>query len=213
MKKYIDQLETMYTGPRIEITGYKSGSILKSQEEEKINQTFCAINSQMKQADNSPMELMLKKLGKKEIVEVDSLADPNRLENMIKSQKVTKKVYSEEDIKKLQKIYITIDGITYCAYVDGNIIVKIEYVKDESPETGEKLALNLFGTSFGIIDFKSSAEIFPFLSLLVAKLKSKSLTLLTLSFLLAQISITSLKNSSNVSTDKVSGNSSHLGFL
>ncbi|MGQ5110963.1 T7SS effector LXG polymorphic toxin [Bacillus halotolerans] len=133
MKKYIDQLETMYTGPKIEITGYKSGSIMRSQEEENINQTFGAINPQMKQADDSPMEMMLKKLGEKEGTEVDSLAAHNRLEQMIKSQKVTKKVYSEEDIKKLQKIYKTIDGITYCAYIDGNIIVKIECV-DESPE-------------------------------------------------------------------------------
>ncbi len=62
MKKYIDQLETMYTGPKIEITGYKSGSILKSQEEENINQTFGAINPQMKQSDDSPMEMMIEKL-------------------------------------------------------------------------------------------------------------------------------------------------------
>lgn len=73
MKKYIDQLETMYTGPKIEITGYKSGSILKSQEEENINQTFGAINPQMKQADDSPMEMMLKKLAENEKSKVDSV--------------------------------------------------------------------------------------------------------------------------------------------
>lgn len=73
MKKYIDQLETMYTGPKIEITGYKSGSILKSQEEENINQIFGAINPQMKQADDSPMEMMLKKLAENEKSKVDSV--------------------------------------------------------------------------------------------------------------------------------------------
>lgn len=73
MKKYIDQLEAMYTGPEIGITGYKSGSILKSQEEENINQTFGAINPQMKQAVDSPMEMMLKKLDEKEKSKVDSV--------------------------------------------------------------------------------------------------------------------------------------------
>lgn len=63
----------MYTGPKIEITGYKSGSILKSQEEENINQIFGAINPQMKQADDSPMEMMLKKLAENEKSKVDSV--------------------------------------------------------------------------------------------------------------------------------------------
>ncbi|MED4648071.1 T7SS effector LXG polymorphic toxin [Bacillus inaquosorum] len=98
MKKYIDQLETMYTGPRIEITGYKSGSILKSQEEEKINKTFGAINSQMKQPDDSPMELMLKKLEKHKQSNVDTVMKDD------KQQKIEREIHADDrNVTVLQK--------------------------------------------------------------------------------------------------------------
>ncbi|PAO70568.1 MULTISPECIES: ribonuclease YeeF family protein [Bacillus] len=98
MKKYIDQLETMYTGPKIEITGYKSGSILKSQEEENINQTFGAINSQMKQADDSPMEMMLKKLEKHKQSNVDTVMKDG------KQQKIEREIYGDDsNVTVLQK--------------------------------------------------------------------------------------------------------------
>ncbi len=98
MKKYIDQLETMYTGPRIEITGYKSGSILKSQEEENINQTFGAINPQMKQPDDSPMEMMLKKLEKHKQSNVDTVMKDD------KQQKIEREIYGDDsNLTVLQK--------------------------------------------------------------------------------------------------------------
>ncbi|OIR59886.1 transposase [Bacillus sp. FMQ74] len=98
MKKYIDQLETMYTGPKIEITGYKSGSILKSQEEENINQTFGANNPQMKQADDSPMEMMLKKLEKHKQSNVDSVMMDD------KQQKIEREIHADDsNLTVLQK--------------------------------------------------------------------------------------------------------------
>ncbi len=98
MKKYIDQLETMYTGPKIEITGYKTGSILKSQEEENINQTFGAINPQMKQPDESPMEMMLKKLEKHKQSNVDSVMMDG------KQQKIEREIYGDDsNLTVLQK--------------------------------------------------------------------------------------------------------------
>ncbi|MEC4032442.1 ribonuclease YeeF family protein [Bacillus subtilis] len=98
MKKYMDQLETMYTGPKIEITGYKSGSILKSQEEENINQTFGAINPQMKQADDSPMEMMLKKLEKHKQSNVDSVMMDD------KQQKIEREIHADDsNVTVLQK--------------------------------------------------------------------------------------------------------------
>lgn len=98
MKKYIDQLETMYTGPKIEITGYKSGSILKSQEEENINQTFGGINSQMKQPDDSPMEMMLKKLEKHKQSNVDSVMMDD------KQQKIEREIHADDsNLTVLQK--------------------------------------------------------------------------------------------------------------
>ncbi|MEC3615747.1 ribonuclease YeeF family protein [Bacillus stercoris] len=98
MKKYIDQLEAMYTGPKIEITGYKSGSILKSQEEENINQTFVAINPQMKQSDDSPMEMMLKKLEKHKQSNVDSVMMDD------KQQKIEREIHADDsNLTVLQK--------------------------------------------------------------------------------------------------------------
>ncbi|MGM0860575.1 ribonuclease YeeF family protein [Bacillus atrophaeus] len=98
MKKYMDQLQTMYTGPKIEITGYKSGSILKSQEEENINQTFGAINPQMKQPDDSPMELMLKKLEKHKQSNVDTVIKDD------KQQKIEREIYGDDsNLTVLQK--------------------------------------------------------------------------------------------------------------
>lgn len=98
MKKYIDQLETVYTGPKIEITGYKTGSILKSQEEENINQTFGAINPQMKQPDESPMEMMLKKLEKHKQSNVDSVMMDG------KQQKIEREIYGDDsNLTVLQK--------------------------------------------------------------------------------------------------------------
>ncbi|WP_317984444.1 ribonuclease YeeF family protein [Bacillus cabrialesii] len=98
MKKYIDQLETMYTGPKIEITGYKSGSILKSKEEENINQTFGAINPQMKQPDESPMEMMLKKLEKQKQSSVDTVMKDS------KQQKIERDIHVDDsNVTVLQK--------------------------------------------------------------------------------------------------------------
>ncbi|MHC5545283.1 ribonuclease YeeF family protein [Bacillus subtilis] len=98
MKKYIDQLETMYTGPKIEITGYKSGSILKSQEEENINQTFGAINPQMKQSDDSPMEMMLKKIEKHKQSNVDIVMKDG------KQQKIEREIHADDrNVTVLQK--------------------------------------------------------------------------------------------------------------
>ncbi|MBL4963134.1 ribonuclease YeeF family protein [Bacillus halotolerans] len=98
MKKYIDQLETMYTGPKIEITGYKTGSILKSQEEENINQTFGAINPQMKQPDESPMEMILKKLEKHKQSNVDTVMKDG------KQQKIEREIYGDDsNLTVLQK--------------------------------------------------------------------------------------------------------------
>lgn len=98
MKKYIDQLETMYTGPKIEITGYKSGSILKSQEQENINQTFGAINPQMKQPDDSPMEMMLKKIEKHKQSNVDIVMKDG------KQQKIEREIHADDsNVTVLQK--------------------------------------------------------------------------------------------------------------
>lgn len=126
MKKYIDQLETMYTGPKIEITGYKSGSILKSKEEEKINQTFGAINPQMKQADDSPMEMMLKKLDEKEKSKVDSVVKTDHSKKVNKNIIVINgKVYNtsehvKTDFSNAEVKQVVYNDTLYNVYISGN---------------------------------------------------------------------------------------------
>ncbi|MEV3915456.1 ribonuclease YeeF family protein [Bacillus subtilis] len=129
MKKYIDQLETMYTGPKIEITGYKSGSILKSQEEENINQTFVAINPQMKQADDSPMEMMLKKLAENEKSKVDSVVKTGDSKKVSKNIIVINgKVYNtsehrehiKTDFSNAEVKQVVYNDTLYNVYISGN---------------------------------------------------------------------------------------------
>ncbi|UHH07494.1 ribonuclease YxiD [Bacillus subtilis] len=129
MKKYIDQLETMYTGPKIEITGYKSGSILKSQEEENINQTFGAINPQMKQADDSPMEMMLKKLAENEKSKVDSVVKTGHSKKVSKNIIVINgKVYNtsehrehiKTDFSNAEVKQVVYNDTLYNVYISGN---------------------------------------------------------------------------------------------
>lgn len=64
MKRYLEQLQSMYTGPKIGITTYNSGSILKSTEEEKLNDTFSMLKTQLASSEQSPMTVMLEKLNK-----------------------------------------------------------------------------------------------------------------------------------------------------
>ncbi|MED3657901.1 LXG domain-containing protein [Bacillus velezensis] len=64
MKRYMEQLQRMYTGPKIGITTYSSGSILKSIEEEKLNDTFSTLKPQLASPEQSPMTVMLEKLNK-----------------------------------------------------------------------------------------------------------------------------------------------------
>ncbi|QXW81649.1 T7SS effector LXG polymorphic toxin [Bacillus sp. LJBS17] len=129
MKKYIDQLETMYTGPKIEITGYKSGSILKSQEEENINQTFGAINPQMKQADDSPMEMMLKKIAENEKSKVDSVVKTGDSKKVSKNIIVINgKVYNtsehrehiKTDFSNAEVKQVVYNDTLYNVYISGN---------------------------------------------------------------------------------------------
>lgn len=65
MKQYIQQLEKMYTGPKIEISEYKSGSILKPQNDSTISQASAGLQSDLQNPGETPMEKMLGRLEEK----------------------------------------------------------------------------------------------------------------------------------------------------
>ncbi|MCY8216848.1 T7SS effector LXG polymorphic toxin [Bacillus haynesii] len=127
MQKYIARLEKMYTGPKIEITSYQKGAILKPDEMDNLSGN-----------QETAMGTMLKKVGDKEDAEINTLADPDRLKKLA-SQKVFKKEYTQEELNKLKKDYRVFNDTLYRAYIDGDTIVKIEpaYTLPENVEKSD----------------------------------------------------------------------------
>ncbi|CAI8850402.1 MULTISPECIES: T7SS effector LXG polymorphic toxin [Bacillus] len=114
MQRYMARLEKMYTGPKIEITGYQKGSILKPDEMDTLSGN-----------QETAMGVMLKKVGDKEDADINTLADPDRLKKLA-TQKVSKKEYTQEELNELKKDYRVFNDTLYRAYIDGDTIVKIE---------------------------------------------------------------------------------------
>jgi len=145
MQRYISRLEKMYTGPKIEITGYQKGSILKPDEMDAL-----------RGGQDTAMGVMLKKVGDKEDAEVNTLADPERLKKLA-TQKVSTKEYTQEELNKLKKDYRLFNDTIYRAYIDGDKIVKIEpaYTLPDHVEKSEwekylEIALEFTGVYDGV---------------------------------------------------------------
>ncbi|MGG3062375.1 T7SS effector LXG polymorphic toxin [Bacillus licheniformis] len=127
MQRYIARLEKMYTGPKIEITGYQKGAILKPDEMDTLSGN-----------QETAMGAMLKKVGDKEDADVNTLADPDRFKKLA-TQKVSKKEYTQEELNELKKDYRVFNDTLYRAYIDGDTIVKIEpaYTLPENVEKSD----------------------------------------------------------------------------
>ncbi|AOP14629.1 hypothetical protein HMPREF1012_01569 [Bacillus sp. BT1B_CT2] len=127
MQKYIARLEKMYTGPKIEITSYQKGAILKPDEMDTLSGN-----------QETAMGAMLKKVGDKEDADVNTLADPDRFKKLA-TQKVSKKEYTQEELNELKKDYRVFNDTLYRAYIDGDTIVKIEpaYTLPENVEKSD----------------------------------------------------------------------------
>ncbi|MCJ8223364.1 T7SS effector LXG polymorphic toxin [Bacillus paralicheniformis] len=127
MQKYMARLEKMYTGPKIEITGYQKGAILKPDEMDTLSGN-----------QETAMGAMLKKVGDKEDADINTLANPDRLKKLA-TQKVAKKEYTQEELNELKKDYRVFNDTLYRAYIDGDTIVKIEpaYTLPENVEQSD----------------------------------------------------------------------------
>ncbi|MEC1352547.1 hypothetical protein P9D51_10685 [Bacillus sonorensis] len=85
-------------------------------------------------------------VGDKEDTEINTLTDPDRLKKLA-TQKVPKKVYtdeelaklSKEELAKLKKVYKYVNGFKYCFYLDGKYVVSIQLV-DDPPEEDKKVS-------------------------------------------------------------------------
>ncbi|AJO18533.1 putative toxin component [Bacillus paralicheniformis] len=134
MQKYITELEKMYTGPKIEITSYKKGSILKPAENTNINGPVGGLKGELENAEPSPMEIMLKKLSDQEESEVDSLTKADHFKKIDTGIRIIKgKVYNMKGYKKLGSVDVTDEigtgkdfvGGSYMLYSNGQNCPKI----------------------------------------------------------------------------------------
>ncbi|MCY9288135.1 LXG domain-containing protein, partial [Bacillus haynesii] len=133
MQRYISRLEKMYTGPKIEITGYQKGSILKPDENTNINGPVGGLKGELENAEPSPMEIMLKKLSDQEESEVDSLTKADHSKKIDTGIRIIKgKVYNMKGYKKLGSVDVTDEigtgkdfvGGSYMLYSNGQIVRK-----------------------------------------------------------------------------------------
>ncbi|MFN2747191.1 ribonuclease YeeF family protein, partial [Bacillus sp. z60-18] len=90
MQKYITRLEKMYTGPKIEITGYQKGSILKPDEMDDLSGN-----------QETAMEVMLDKLDKRSDIEKE-ISEVS--EHDVKLYKLRKKLAKTSDPEEFIKI-------------------------------------------------------------------------------------------------------------
>ncbi|QHZ46356.1 T7SS effector LXG polymorphic toxin [Bacillus sp. NSP9.1] len=90
MQKYITRLEKMYTGPKIEITGYQKGSILKPDEMDALSGN-----------QETAMEVMLDKLDKRSEIEKE-ISEVS--EHDVKLYKLREKLENASDSEEYLKI-------------------------------------------------------------------------------------------------------------
>ncbi|WP_144531910.1 T7SS effector LXG polymorphic toxin [Bacillus pumilus] len=145
MKQFINTLNTMFTGPKIDITTYQKGSIFKNGKEEKISSTIGGLNDKIDNPKDNPMMLMLKKLREKEQANVETGVRETS-SSKINQTTVTLngKVYNINEYKKInfehaKTVEVIRDGMLYRLRISEKNKVTIESVKPISDvKTGDQ---------------------------------------------------------------------------
>ncbi|WP_113387202.1 MULTISPECIES: T7SS effector LXG polymorphic toxin [Bacillus] len=151
MKEYIDTLGTMFTGPRIEITSYQKGSILKDEEDKKISSNLNELNKKIDSPDGNPMAIMLKKLNDKERSNVDTILN-RKPSNKINQNAVivNRKIYNTNekiDFANVKTVEVIRDGMLYRLRISDQNKVNIESItKISDVKTGEQTS-NILNTA------------------------------------------------------------------
>ncbi|OLP66086.1 Ribonuclease YxiD [Bacillus pumilus] len=135
MKEYMDVLGSMFTGPKIEITSYQKGSILKDEtEDKKISSNLNDLNKKIDKPDENPMKIMLEKVNKSERSNVDKVMK-KKPSNKINQDTVTinGKVYNMNDYKKInfqnaKTVEVMRDGMIYRLQIFNQNKVRIESI-------------------------------------------------------------------------------------
>ncbi|PAK36041.1 MULTISPECIES: T7SS effector LXG polymorphic toxin [Bacillus] len=144
MKQYIDTLNTMFTGPKIDITSYQKGSIFKDGKEEKVSSTISGLKNKIDNPKDNPMMIMLKKLKEKQQANVETVVRNDTHKNISKQvtandpslttlqreavngknrihrdiRVINGRLYNVKDIKKLKEFDIADEVVTDPSDID-----------------------------------------------------------------------------------------------
>ncbi|MDM5299475.1 T7SS effector LXG polymorphic toxin [Bacillus pumilus] len=135
MKEYMDVLGSMFTGPKIEITSYQKGSILKDEtEDKKISSNLNDLNKKIDKPEENPMKIMLKKVNVTERLNVDTVVK-KKPSNKINQDAViiNGKVYNTNEYKKInfetaKTVEVIRNGMIYRLRIFDQNKVKIESI-------------------------------------------------------------------------------------
>ncbi|MES9689640.1 LXG domain-containing protein [Bacillus sp. JJ353] len=143
MMQYVEQLEKMYTGPRIEIQDYQSGSVLAQKSKTGDSSTIDGI-------DDSPMQRMLEKI----IKNSDQTSSEDEKEVKSSSKKKNEKIEYTYDKSGLLGFYGA--GNVYGSVkVDGGLTIKGELSLFDTNKAFRDKGMSEKPTSFKAIDAKN----------------------------------------------------------
>ncbi|MFS0656947.1 polymorphic toxin type 50 domain-containing protein [Bacillus sp. 179-C3.3 HS] len=131
----MDVLGSMFTGPKIEITSYQKGSILKDDtEDKKISSNLNELDKKVNNPDENPMMVMLKKLNEKERSNVDTVVKKKPAKKINQDTvTINGKVYNTNEYKKInfenaETVEVMRDGMIYRLRIFDQNKVKIESI-------------------------------------------------------------------------------------
>ncbi|MEC0494475.1 ribonuclease YeeF family protein [Bacillus glycinifermentans] len=147
MMQYVEQLEKMYTGPRIEIQEYQSGSVLAQKSKTGDSSTIDGI-------DDSPMQRMLEKI----IKNSDQTSSEDEKEVKSSLKKKNEKIEYTYDKSGLLGFYGA--GNVYGSVkVDGGLTIKGELSLFDTNKAFRDKGMSEKPTSFKAIDAKFTTAI------------------------------------------------------
>ncbi|MCY8378430.1 T7SS effector LXG polymorphic toxin [Bacillus haynesii] len=145
MQRYISRLEKMYTGPKIEITGYQKGSILKPDEMDAL-----------RGGQDTAMGVMLDKLDKRSKLEKEaSKIEPMSHTDTLK--KKLEKLYDDPDefLKIAREIgydNLTSDQLDYVTAIEEAYEFRADPIKG-TLEDGKNILESIKGSAVALYDY------------------------------------------------------------
>ncbi|MEK5502043.1 T7SS effector LXG polymorphic toxin [Bacillus sp. FSL M8-0168] len=146
MQRYIERLEKMYTGPKIEITGYQKGSILKPDEMDALRGD-----------QETAMGAMLDKLDKRSKLEKEISEVSEHDVKMYKLKKKLEQLYDDPDeylkvAKEIGYDNLTSEEMNYVTAIEESQKFRADPIKG-TLEDGKHILESMIGFVGGAYDF------------------------------------------------------------